>query len=265
MLRKSGCKITAFFSLGQIFIEENAFNSIKITTFAPNYYSLNTKTMKKKSLFLSVAVAAMMAGCGTNSTLTQVGTQVLTDVLLGTTGTSNGTVAANAGGALGNILTSVLGGSAIPTQKQLIGSWSYSQPGCAFTSDKLLAQAGGEVVAAEIKSKLQPTFQTIGIRSNNTSVTFNENKTFSASFAGTRFSGNYTYNESTSQVTLQGTLLNISCYAKRNSDGIALLFESSKLLTLLQTLSALSGNASLQTIGDLSKSYDGLRIGFDFR
>lgn len=221
--------------------------------------------MKKKTFFLSLAAAAMMAGCGTNSTLTQVGTQVLTDVLLGTTGTSTGTVGSNAGGALGNILTSVLGGSTRPTQKQLIGNWTYSQPGCAFTSDKLLAQAGGELVASEIKAKVAPTFQAIGIRSNNTSVSFKEDKTFTASFAGTRLSGNYTYDENTSQVVLQGMILNISCYAKRNSDGIALLFESSKLLTLLQTISALSGNASMQTIGDLSKSYDGLRLGFDFR
>ena len=38
---------------------------------------------------------------------------------------------------------------------------------------------------------------------------------------------------------------------------------ASKLLTLLQTMSAMSGNQTLQTIGTLSKSYDGLRIGFD--
>lgn len=224
----------------------------------------------KKSIFIcSLAAAAMtMGSCGTNSSLSQVGTQVLTDVLLGTTGTTTtGTTGTtgNTTGALGNILTSVLGGSSKPTLKQLIGTWTYSQPGCAFTSDKLLAQAGGEVVAAEIKQKLQPTFQSLGVKSSNTSITLKEDKTFAASFAGKSFSGNYTYNEQTQQLTLNGLLLNISCYAKRNSDGIALLFESSKLLTLLQTLSALSGNASLQTVGELAKSYDGMRIGFDFR
>ena len=224
----------------------------------------------KKSIFIcSLAAAAMtMGSCGTNSSLSQVGTQVLTDVLLGTTGTTTtGTtgITGNTTGALGNILTSVLGGSSKPTLKQLIGTWTYSQPGCAFTSDKLLAQAGGEVVAAEIKQKLQPTFQTLGVKSSNTSITLKEDKTFAASFAGKSFGGNYTFNEETQQLNLNGLLLNISCYAKRNSDGIALLFESSKLLTLFQTLSALSGNASLQTVGELAKSYDGMRIGFDFR
>ncbi|MBQ8095481.1 MAG: DUF4923 family protein [Prevotella sp.] len=224
--------------------------------------------MKKKTLLLSVALGAtMLAGCGSqNSTLSQIGTQVLTDVLMGATGTTtDGSAASQAGGALGNILSSVLGGNTKPTLQQIIGSWKYSQPGCAFTSDKLLAQAGGEVVAAEIKSKLQPTYQKLGVKQGNTSLVLKEDKTFSASFAGKSFSGTYTFDEGSSKITLQGMLLTINGYMKRNSDGVALLFESSKLLTLLQTVSALSGNTSVQAVGEISKSYDGLRLGFDFR
>ena len=65
-------------------------------------------------------------------------------------------------------------------------------------------------------------------------------------------------------MTLQTLLLSINCYAKKNVNGMGLLFESSKLLTLLQTMSALSGDATLQTVGELSKNYDGLRLGFDY-
>ena len=236
--------------------------------------------MKKTTILCALAAATLtMGSCGTsNSTLSQVGTQVLTDVLLGTTGTtttsttSTGTTSAGTastgaatGGALGNILTSVLGGSSKPTQKQIIGNWTYAQPGCAFTSDKLLAQAGGEMVAAEIKQKLAPTYQKIGIKSGNTSLTLKEDKTFAASFAGKSFSGTYTYDESTQQLSMKGLLLNLNGYVKRNANGIALLFESSKLLTLLQTIAALSGNTTMQTVGEISKSYDGLRLGFDFQ
>ena len=221
--------------------------------------------MKKTILIGSLALSALMlTGCGTqNSALTQIGTQVLTDVLMGTNTTGTGTAAD--GGALGNILGSVLGVNTRPTKQQIIGSWNYSQPGCAFTSDKLLAQAGGEVVAAQIKQKVAPTYQSIGVNSGNTAVTFKQDGTFAAKFAGTPFNGNYTMDEATSKITMKGTLLTINAYAKRNSDGIALLFESSKLLTLLQTMSALSGNTSIQAVGEISKSYDGLRLGFDFR
>ncbi len=224
--------------------------------------------MKKKSLLFSLAAATMMmASCGTQGgALTQAGAQILTGVLTGQgVGSSVTQGVTNAAGTLGNVLASVLGGSAKPTKKQIIGSWSYSSPGCAFTSEQLLAKAGGEVVAAQIKQKLQPTYQTLGVNSNNTKVTFTENNTFSASFAGVNINGSYTFDEASSKVTMKGTLITLNCYAKRNIDGIALLFESSKLLTLLQTISAMSGNATLQTVGELSKSYDGLRLGFDFK
>jgi hypothetical protein len=32
---------------------------------------------------------------------------------------------------------------------------------------------------------------------------------------------------------------------------------------VLQAVSAISGNQTLSTIGDLSKNYDGIRLGFD--
>ena len=62
-----------------------------------------------------------------------------------------------------------------------------------------------------------------------------------------------------------GQTLNFTAYAKRNTDGIALLFESKKVLTLIQTLAAMSNNETVNTIGEISKNYDGVRIGFDFK
>lgn len=222
----------------------------------------------KTRQFMIVATAVLaLSSCGT--TMNNVGTAVLNDVLTGgqgtTTQTTGTTQTTNTGQTVGNILQSVLGGNTKVTRQNLIGTWKYSQPGCAFTSDKLLAQAGGEVVASEIKGKLQPAYQKAGIKAANTTVTFNADGTFSAKIAGKSLSGNYTFDASTSKITMQGLLLNINCYAKKNSDGIALLFEGKKLLTLLQTLSAMSGDASLQSIGDLSKNYDGVRVGFEMK
>jgi hypothetical protein len=60
-------------------------------------------------------------------------------------------------------------------------------------------------------------------------------------------------------------LFNINCFAKREVGGISILFESKKLLTVLQTMAALSGNDTAQKIGELSKNYDGVRLGFDMK
>ncbi|MBR6194418.1 MAG: DUF4923 family protein, partial [Prevotella sp.] len=142
--------------------------------------------------------------------------------------------------------------------------WNYSGPGCAFTSENLLAKAGGEVAATRIKEKALPYYQQIGITSQNTNITFKQDGTYTANFRGTPMSGKWTYDEASSKVTLQSLLLTINCYAKRNYTGIGLLFESSKLLNILQTMAALSGNQNIQAVGEISKTYDGLRLGFDF-
>ena len=151
------------------------------------------------------------------------------------------------------------------TDKSIVGTWKYSSPGCAFTSQQLLAQAGGEIAAQQIKEKMLPTFTKLGVKASNTTITFNADKTFAAQIAGKKLSGTYTFEPSTGKVVLSTLLLNVTCYAKKNADGIGLLFESTKLLTLFQTMSALSGNKTMNTISDLSKNYDGLRMGFDFK
>ena len=163
-----------------------------------------------------------------------------------------------------NAISSVIGLDKVKAQN-LIATWKYSGPGCAFTSKNLLAKAGGEVAAVQIEQKLLPYYQQVKISESNTYITFNENGTFSSKIAGTPFSGNYTFDEASQKITLKGLLLSVNCYAKKEANGISILFEAKKLLTVLQTMSAMSGNKDLQTIGDLSKNYDGVRVGFDMK
>ena len=163
-----------------------------------------------------------------------------------------------------NAITSVIGLDKVKAQN-LIATWKYNGPGCAFTSENLLAKAGGEVAAVQIEEKLLPYYQQVGISASNTYITFNEDGTFTSKIAGTPFSGKYTFDEATQKITLKGLLLSMTCYTKKETNGISILFETKKLLTVLQTMSAMSGNKDLQTIGDLSKNYDGVRVGFDMK
>ena len=201
--------------------------------------------MKKVKAIVLAAVAIIITSCG----------------MTGTQGNILGGILQ--GGTLGNVIISVIGAQKV-TAQDLIGAWNYSGPGCAFTSENLLAKAGGEVAATRIKEKALPYYQQIGITSQNTNITFKQDGTYTATFRGTPMSGKWTYDEASSKVTLQSLLLTINCYAKRNYTGIGLLFESSKLLNILQTMAALSGNQNIQAVGEISKTYDGLRLGFDF-
>ena len=64
---------------------------------------------------------------------------------------------------------------------------------------------------------------------------------------------------------MKGLILTINCYAKREYGGISLTFESKKLLNALQVVAAMSGNDTVEKIGELSKNYDGIRLGFDMK
>ena len=199
--------------------------------------------MKKIMVGIAALACIAMTSCGNMS-------QVLSAM-------TNGTGVVNA-------ISSVIGLDKVKAQN-LIATWNYSAPGCAFTSENLLAKAGGEVAAVQIEEKLLPYYKQVGITSSTTFITFNEDGTFTSKIAGTPFSGKYTFDEATQKITLKGLLLSVNCYAKKELNGISILFEAKKLLTVLQTMSAMSGNKDLQTIGDLSKNYEGVRVGFDMK
>ena len=204
--------------------------------------------MKKRimavAVFLTAAfttVVILLASCmGTNGVLSGVDTT----------------------SALGNIIGSVLGVNRV-SEANLVGTWKYTAPGCAFTSDNLLAKAGGEVAAQKIKSQLLPYYQSLGIAAGNTLFTFKEDKTFSGKLAGKAISGTYTYDPQTGAINLKTLLLSMNGYITLTTKGISLLFESQKILSVMQTLGALSGNSTIGTISEISKNYDGVRVGFE--
>lgn len=204
--------------------------------------------MKTKSTIIAVAAVLLLGSCGIG------GQDSLSGILGGMTNPQT----------IDNVIQSVLGLTKV-TKQDIVGSWSYQQPGCAFTSEQLLAKAGGEIVAADIKTKLKPYYDKVGVRQGNTAVNFTADGKFNATVAGTPFSGTYTFDEATAKISMKSMFFTINCYAKKNSNGMAYLFEASKLITLMQTLSALSGSAELQGIGELAKQYDGLRVGFDMK
>lgn len=208
--------------------------------------------MKKTSIILAGLATLLVTSCGTT------GSSSAGSILGSVLGS------ATSGETLGNVISSVLGTDKM-SESNLHGTWRYSGAGCAFTSDNALAKAGGEVAASSVKEKLDEQYKKLGLTSSNTQITFNSDNTFSAKIGGKSFSGNYTFNSSDQSVKLQATLLSLTAYVKRTTSGMSVLFESKKALTLFQTLTALSGNSTASVIGDISKNYDGVRIGFDMK
>lgn len=219
--------------------------------------------MKKITLMIAGA-ALLLSGCGGMGTMGDTSSQATSTT--SSTGSVLGGIlgAVTDGETIGNVLSSVIGLDKL-TSKQLLGIWRYDGPGCAFTSQSALAKAGGEVAATEVEKKLEVQYKKLGFTRSNTYIQFESDGTFAAKLDGKSWSGTYTFDTATSQLRLQGLLLNLTGYAKRNGSGISILFESKKLLTHIQTLSAMNGNTTIASIGEISKNYDGVRLGFDMK
>ena len=192
---------------------------------------------------------------------TKIGIMALACLLLVSCGNLG---ALMSGEGVANAITSVIGLNKVRPQ-ELLCTWSYVGPGCAFMSENLLAKAGGEMAAVQIEQKLLPYYQQVGLSANNTMISFKEDGTFSAKIGGAPLTGQFTFDEQSQKITLKTLLFSTNCYTKKELGGISILFEANKLLTILQLASALSGSKDLQTIGEISKNYDGVRIGFDMR
>lgn len=174
------------------------------------------------------------------------------------TSKSSGKVLQTVGGIIGSIT-----GLDKMSESSLMGTWNYYSPAVSFESNNLLAQAGGEVAASQIKSELETQYSKVGITNGNTSFSFNEDKSFKAQIGGKPFVGTWSLDEKTQVLSLKSLLFSMKGYVRNTTNGMELTFESKKILTLFQTIAALSGNTTISAIGDLSKNYEGVRVGFD--
>lgn len=213
----------------------------------------------KKTFIMAAACCLLLSSCGG---MTGIGTG--TGATTGSQTTNSGTSVSNTAGVLGNIFSSVIGLDKL-TQKSIIKTWKYNGPGVAFTSENLLAKAGGEIAANKIEESLSEHYNKLGMSASNTYIEFKEDGTFAAKIKGKSWNGTYTFSESDGQLQLHGLLLNLNGYLKKENNGISLLFESKKLLTLIQTMSAFSGSQQAAAIGEIAKNYDGVRLGFDLK
>lgn len=184
--------------------------------------------------------------------------------ILGAVLGGNSNSSSSAGSSIINgILNNVIGSGTFSKLDLCAHTWKYSKPGCAFTSENLLAKAGGEIAANKVEEKLSEYYSKFGFSGSNTYFTFNTDGTFAAKIDGKSWQGNYTFDEKTHAIQMKGLLLSMSGYATKTTNGISLLFDQTKLLNLIKTMGALKGSSTLSAIGTIANNYDGMRVGFE--
>lgn len=231
------------------------------------------KTTAKKTTSSSTATSSAAASAPTTSTSTSATTNsgysagsvvagVLGGLLDGGTTTGSTTTGSS---IINGILNNVIGSATFSQADLCAHTWKYSKPGCAFTSENLLAKAGGEIAASKIEEDLSKYYSKFGFSKSNTYFTFKTDGTFAAKIDGKSWNGTYTFDEKTHAIQLKGLLLSASGFATRTANGISLLFEQKKLLTLIKTLSKLNltGSTTMSAVSSIVDNYDGVRIGFE--
>ena len=229
------------------------------------------KTTAKKTTSSSTATSSAAASAPTTSTSTTTNSgysagSVVAGVLGGLLGGGTTTGSSSTGSSIiSGILNNVIGSATFSQADLCAHTWKYSKPGCAFTSENLLAKAGGEIAASKIEEDLSKYYSKFGFSKSNTYFTFKTDGTFAAKIDGKSWNGTYTFDEKTHAIQLKGLLLSASGFATRTTNGISLLFEQKKLLTLVKTLSKLNltGSTTMSAVSSIVDNYDGVRMGFE--
>ena len=237
--------------------------SSKKTTSTKKTTTSSKKTTAAASSTTTTA-ATTTASTATSSEATTSSTgSTIAGVLGGLLGGGSSSSSSSTGSSIINgILNNVIGSGTFK-KEDLCHTWKYSKPGCAFTSENLLAKAGGEVAAAKIENQLAGYYSKFGFNSSNTYFTFNSDGSFNAKIDGKSWNGTYTFDEKTHAIHMKGLILSMSGFATKTTSGISLLFEQKKLLILIKTLSAFKGSSTLSAVGSIANNFDGARIGFE--
>ena len=211
----------------------------------------------------ATTTAATTSNAATSSSTTSNAGSAVAGILGAVLGGNSNSSSSAGSSIINGILNNVIGSGTFSKQDLCAHTWKYSKPGCAFTSENLLAKAGGEIAANKVEEKLGEYYSKFGFSSSNTYFTFKTDGTFAAKIDGKSWQGNYTFDEKTHAIQMKGLLLSMSGYATKTTNGISLLFDQTKLLNLIKTMGALKGSSTLSAIGTIANNYDGMRVGFE--
>lgn len=224
-----------------------------------------------KHIFSTFAVALILLFSSASASA-----QSLSDLLKGLGGQGQSTSTENTStskGSIGDILSGVAGalglGNSQAGIEQLAGTWTYSAPAVSFKSDNFLLKAGGAAAATTVEKKLEPYYKTAGLTS--LVVTINNDSTFTFKGRRATLSGTIDRNDSNGTYVFhfkafkKVNIGSMEAFIQLAGDSMELTFDISKLMTLMQRISAMSNNSTLKGASALLEQYDGMTAGFDLK
>lgn len=167
------------------------------------------------------------------------------------------------GDALSNLVQGVFSKSDL-TLEDICGEWTADGSAVSFKSDNLLEKAGGLAAAGAIENKLDPYYKKLGL--NNAVLTVNKDGTFTLAtklkLSGTvKANGDGTFEFSFDALKLL-KLGSLTAYVQKSGNHLDVMFDATKLKTLISGIAKVSGISIAKTAATLLDSYEGLCVGF---
>ncbi|MBR5397895.1 MAG: DUF4923 family protein [Bacteroidales bacterium] len=152
------------------------------------------------------------------------------------------------------------------TKKSLVGDWTYAEPAIQFETQSFLDKAGGVVASQTVADNIAPYFNILGFKQGNLSISLREDNTCTYTLGGKTYQGTYDYDDENKKITLKTPLFPLpAAYISVAEDQMAVTFDSSKILTLIQALGLVSKDQTpVSAVSTLASSYDGMKTGFTF-
>lgn len=244
-------------------VKKTAKKTTKKTSKKTTTKKTSTKKTTSAASNTTATTAATTSNAATSTSTTSNAGSAVAGILGAVLGGNSNSSSSAGSSIINGILNNVIGSGTFSKQDLCAHTWKYSKPGCAFTSENLLAKAGGEIAANKVEEKLSEYYSKFGFSGSNTYFTFNTDGTFAAKIDGKSWKGNYTFDEKTHAIQMKGLILSMSGYATKTTNGISLLFDQKKLLNLIKTIGSLKGNSTLSALGTIANNYDGMRVGFE--
>ncbi len=170
-----------------------------------------------------------------------------------------------AGEAAANVVGNLLGTSKV-SEKSLVGTWSYNQPGVAFESENVLATVGSSMVSTKVEKTMQNGLTKVGFTSGKVVMILKEDKTGIIKYNGKAVDVNWAVDGTNLKLTFPLLNKGVSMNAKLSGSELQVAMKSDKLLTLLNAITEKAGtvNSSLGTLNTLTKNVNGMYMGLKF-
>lgn len=219
----------------------------------------------KKIMLVVLALAGLFSGASAQS---------LGDIfsrLGGQGGEGTESTEGQQGGGLGDALGSMLGTLTSSNKfavEDLKGTWTYTSPAVGFGSDNALKKIGGAAASTALEQKLEPYYEKAGLTS--VTMTVDDELNFTLGIKKLTLKGTISKDEDNMLVFNFNAfgkvkLGSMKAMATKSGQTLSIVFDATKLMQVLNTVSSVAKLQSLSAINSLLQQYDGLYLGFKMK